>query len=242
MKHRKTIAETKKLLQRDWGDYPLTILVINPINRYLVRHVAETRFTPNQLSLLSFFLMVAAAFCMSAGHRVLQALAGCLVLLGYLIDCLDGDLARYSNMKSPLGAMLDPMLDRYGEFLMIFGAAVCGWNLTENISWLMGGIYLTGMTLIYFYLVDAMVWKVPPKDESRKKEPFLLLGTKVRFGVIEPFMWGLAGLSFLGKAHWSIVVFGIMFTAANMICVYRLVKRSKQIQTDDAGHYGTHSR
>lgn len=242
MANRKTIIETKELLRRDWGDYPLTILVINPINLYLVRYIAQTPLTPNQLSILSFLLMTVSAVCLYFGDLIFQIFAGCLILLAYFIDCLDGDLARYSNMQSPLGAMLDPMLDRYGEFLIILGAALGGWNLTGSIYWLIGGIYLAGMTQIYFYMVDAMVWKIPESAEKEKKRALMLFGTKVRFGVIEPFMWGFAVLSFFGKAYWGVYIFSVMFTAANLVSVHRLIKKSKNIQNDSPAHYGTHSR
>lgn len=242
MANRKTITETKELLRRDWGDYPLTILIINPINLYLVRYLAETPLTPNQLSILSFLLMTLSAVCLALGELIFQVVAGGLILLAYLIDCLDGDLARYSDLKSPLGAMLDPMLDRYGEFLLIFGAALCGWNLTGSIHWLIGGIFLAGIAQIYFYLVDAMVWKIPENNANEGKRAYKLLGTRVRFGVIEPFMWGLAILSFFGKAYWSIYIFSFMFAAANLVCVYRLIMKSKNIRTDSSEQYGTHTR
>jgi phosphatidylglycerophosphate synthase len=242
MDNQKTITETKEILRRPWGDYPLTILIINPINLHLVRYIAETKITPNQLSIFSFLLMAVSAGCLSAGTWILQIIAGCLILIAYLIDCLDGDLARYHNLKSPLGAMLDPMLDRYGEFLLILGAALCGWNVTGSINWLIGGIFLAGISQIYFYLVDAMVWKVPENNANTEKRTYKLLDTKLRFGVIEPLMWGLALLSFFGKAYWGIYIFSFMFAAANLVCVYRLIKKSNTIKTDSSEHYGTHTR
>ena len=113
------------------------------------------------------------------------------MLIAYLFDCLDGDLARLKGLKSPLGAMLDPMLDRFGEFAIILGAAINGWRITQDYKWLIGGILLAGMSQIYFYLVDAMLKKLPEiKNKKKESKRLTIKGTRVRIGAIEPFMWG----------------------------------------------------
>jgi CDP-diacylglycerol--glycerol-3-phosphate 3-phosphatidyltransferase len=48
-------------------------------------------------------------------------LGGFLILLGGLCDAIDGSLARNAGKTSRFGALLDSSVDRYAEFVMLFG-------------------------------------------------------------------------------------------------------------------------
>ncbi len=238
-----TLEQTRRRLRRAWGDYPLTILVINPINLRLARALGRTSATPNQLTVLSFFLMVVSACCFVCLNRPVQALGGATLLIAYLIDCLDGDLARFKDEKSSLGAMLDPILDRFGEFAIAAGAAAGGWRASGDPLWLAAGLWLVGVSQIYFYLVDAMVWKLPKKTGHGEKAPrFTLFGTPVRFGAIEPFIWGQACFAFAGVAHWGAPVFGGMFTLGCILVLRKLFSEAGKLDSEGSEEFGVHTR
>jgi len=236
-----TIAQTRERLRRAWGDYPLTILIINPINLRLVRLLGRTSVTPNQLTLVSFLLMIISAFCLASTTWIMQVLGGIFLLSAYQIDCLDGDLARFKSLRSPLGAMLDPILDRFGEFAITMGAAINGWLITGQCRWLIGGIILAGMSQIYFYLTDAMLHKLADKSNLINDSKRLMIrNTRVRFGAIEPYMWGQAGLAFAGIAYWGIPIFGAMFTAGSIAQTIRIISKSRTVPCNDSERLGTH--
>jgi len=238
-----SVAKTRKRLRRSWGDYPLTILIINPINIRLARLLGHTPITPNQITVISFMLTVLASILMASNRWSIQSAGGAVLLIAYLFDCLGGDLARLKVLKSPLGAMLDPMLDRFGEFAIVVGISINGWNLTKDYKWLIGGIVLVGMSQIYFYLVDAMLKKLPEVQKSfRSMRQFELKGTRVRIGAIEPFIWGQAGLSFLGVAHWGVVIFGVMFTIGSIGELFRIIIEARRMENKDSECFGTHFR
>jgi len=44
-----------------------------------------------------------------------------LILLGGLCDAIDGSLARNAGKATRFGALLDSSVDRYSEFVMLFG-------------------------------------------------------------------------------------------------------------------------
>lgn len=46
------------------------------------------------------------------------------MFLSFFIDALDGSLARATGMITKTGKILDPVADRYIEFLIIFGVAL----------------------------------------------------------------------------------------------------------------------
>lgn len=236
-----SVSETRIRLRRPWGDYPLTILIINPINVHLARFIGRTPLTPNQITVISFILAVAASIFLVSGRWGIQAAGGGMLLIAYLLDCLDGDLARLKGLKSPLGAMLDPILDRCGEIAICTAIAINGWNLTHDHRWLLGGIVLIGMSQMYFYLVDAMQKKLPEAAiPLRLIKPFEIKGTRLRVGAIEPFVWGQAGLSFLGVAHWGVIVFGLMFTAASIFKLLHIIIQARKMDTMGSDRFGTH--
>ncbi len=246
---RESLAETRERLRRRWGDYPLTILVFNPINLRLARWLGDTPVTPNQLTVVSFVMMAVAAVCFGAPSWPVQAVGGVLLWLSYLIDCLDGDLARYKQMKSPLGAMLDPMLDRFGEVLVGAGAAIGGFHLTGNPVWLVGGLALVGFSQVYFYLVDVMVKKLPAAPvpgsgaaaEAIVVPKRMLRGTPVRFGAIEPYLWGLSLLALAGRVHWGVPVFGAMFALGSVGQLVRVVRALRRSELGEE-RFNTHVR
>lgn len=75
----------------------------------------------------TFFSLVSALF---AGILIMQGefLAGILlVLVMNLADMMDGATARAGNMGTAFGTVLDHVVDRYGEFLLMGGIMVGGW-------------------------------------------------------------------------------------------------------------------
>jgi phosphatidylglycerophosphate synthase len=81
--------------------------------------------------------------------------AGLLLQLAYVVDCVDGQLARVKSMASPVGALLDFMLDEVKAFMVIASAAARLYLQTQDARWLLlglGGLFVaaTGITLTTF--------------------------------------------------------------------------------------------
>jgi len=236
-----TLPQTRDRLRREWGDYPLTILIINPINLLLVRIVGRTSATPNQVSLFSFFVMSVAACFFVSLNRPIQAIGGGILLFAYLVDCLDGDLARLKGLKSPLGAMLDPILNRCGEIVIILAISINAWRMTKDPLWLLGGVILMGMSQLYFYITDAMLNIFRKKfNQLNNMNKRKLFGTPIRFGAIEPFIWGQACLAFAGIAYWGIIIFGFMFTIGCIIQLYKLFAITRNIESNQSSEFEIH--
>ena len=89
--------------------------------------------TPNQVTLISFAIGLLSAYAFSRG-TFWPIFAGALLLqLSIIVDCVDGELARYTRQFSALGAWLDAITDRIKEYLVFFalayGAAKSGRDL-----------------------------------------------------------------------------------------------------------------
>ncbi|GGK26771.1 hypothetical protein GCM10011583_68490 [Streptomyces camponoticapitis] len=101
-----------------------TTFCISPYSRYLARWCARRGLTPNQVTTASLFTALIAAGCAATGTRGGYVAAGLLLLFSFVLDCTDGQLARYSLQYSTLGAWLDATFDRAKEYAYYAGLAL----------------------------------------------------------------------------------------------------------------------
>ncbi|WP_307845216.1 CDP-alcohol phosphatidyltransferase family protein [Planomonospora sp. ID67723] len=92
-------------------------------SRYLVTLAAWLRLTPNAVTGISTGLAVLSAVWFSAGTRAEMVAGAVLLYLSFVLDCVDGQLARYTRTFSPLGSWLDATSDRVKEYTVYAGLA-----------------------------------------------------------------------------------------------------------------------
>ncbi|MBT2427369.1 CDP-alcohol phosphatidyltransferase family protein [Streptomyces sp. ISL-112] len=101
-----------------------TTFCISPYSRYIARWCARRGFTPNQVTTASLITALIAAGSAATGTRGGYVAAGILLLLSFVLDCADGQLARYSLQYSTMGAWLDATFDRAKEYAYYAGLAI----------------------------------------------------------------------------------------------------------------------
>lgn len=101
-----------------------TTFCISPYSRHLARWCARRGLTPNQVTTASLITALIAAGCAATGTRGGYVAAGLLLLFSFVLDCADGQLARYSLQYSTLGAWLDATFDRAKEYAYYAGLAL----------------------------------------------------------------------------------------------------------------------
>jgi len=88
---------------------------------------AATRvgLTPNGVSVLAMLVATAASlsFYVAGREPLLYAVGAVLVFLNGWLDLLDGALARTLAVESAAGDLLDHVLDRYADIVIIVGLA-----------------------------------------------------------------------------------------------------------------------
>ena len=115
----------------------------------VVRILAKTRMTPNDLTWFGFGLTLGAVVLIIYGHLLA---AGLVVLVSSFFDMLDGDLARGTNQVTRFGAILDSTLDRMSEAGLFLGILVFyALNATPHSTMV---ILLSGIALIASFLVS----------------------------------------------------------------------------------------
>lgn len=101
-----------------------TTFFISPYSRYIARWCARHGLTPNQVTTASLLTALIAAGCAATGTRVGFIAAGVLLIASFVLDCTDGQLARYALKYSTLGAWLDATFDRAKEYAYYAGLAL----------------------------------------------------------------------------------------------------------------------
>ncbi|WP_436343721.1 CDP-alcohol phosphatidyltransferase family protein [Natronorubrum sp. FCH18a] len=99
------------------------------VSRFLdpfVRGFDRVGMTPDGVSILAFGMAILAAVAFLLGGRadpVWYVAAATLVFLNGWLDIIDGALAREQNVASAGGDLLDHVLDRYADIVVIGGLA-----------------------------------------------------------------------------------------------------------------------
>jgi phosphatidylglycerophosphate synthase len=117
---REVYQRTKKVPDLFWNRF-----VCRPVAAVLVDAVKDTRVTPNQITLASFAVgMAAAALLIALPGRTGLILAVLVYQASYVLDCADGMLARWRGVASPAGHLLDFLMDELKAFAILGAAAV----------------------------------------------------------------------------------------------------------------------
>ena len=100
------------------------VLFNRRLSTLLTRLLVRTPLTPNQVTVLSFLVLLPGAYLLSTGERIALIGAGFLIQLSFTLDCCDGELARLRGISSPFGAWLDGLLDRIAELVLCLALGV----------------------------------------------------------------------------------------------------------------------
>jgi phosphatidylglycerophosphate synthase len=139
-----TLAEVRRTTEKK-RDAWWTVLLVDPVATPLVRWTAMwTRVTPNQITWLALLLGLGAAGCFAVGSWGWLLAGAALYHLSFVLDCMDGKLARLTGTGSVFGAWLDYVFDR----VRVLACAVA----------LMGGQYARTGQVVYLWLALAVVF------------------------------------------------------------------------------------
>ena len=121
--------------------------VARPLAAVLLVPLRATSVTPNQITLLTLIVFAGGATLMAlgAGWRSLLIAVG-IIELSYVLDCVDGQLARLKGTSSPVGAHLDFLMDELKAFLLIAAVGVRLWLASGESRWLLEA--LLGLVIV----------------------------------------------------------------------------------------------
>jgi phosphatidylglycerophosphate synthase len=121
--------------------------VARPLAAVLLVPLRATRITPNQVTLSTLVVFAAGAVLMALGpgwRNLVIAVA--VIELSYVLDCVDGQLARLKGTSSPVGAHLDFLMDELKAFLLIAAVGIRLWLASARPWWLIEA--LLGLVIV----------------------------------------------------------------------------------------------
>jgi phosphatidylglycerophosphate synthase len=123
-----------------------TVLLVDPVASRLVLPIANhTRLTPNHVTAMSFAFGLASAAAFTRGDHLWLAMGALLYHVSFILDCVDGKLARLKGTGTVFGMWLDFTFDRYRVWIC---AAALGYGQYQRT----GEVYFIWLALLIAFM------------------------------------------------------------------------------------------
>ncbi|MYC06238.1 MAG: CDP-alcohol phosphatidyltransferase family protein [Chloroflexi bacterium] len=191
------------------------------LSTYLERPVtgvlAKMGVSPNMVTFAGLLGAGVSAWLISEG--MLWA-GGVVMLLAGVLDLFDGSLARSTGKESPFGALLDSVVDRVSEIVVLLGLLI---HYARNDS-------LEGTVLVYLAVGGSvMVSYLRARSEG--------LGIDCKVGIMtRPERVAALGAGMI-ISHWfpavMLVVLGIIAALTTLTTAQRLIHTGRSLSAGD---------
>nr|WP_231935329.1 DUF5941 domain-containing protein [Micromonospora viridifaciens] len=121
-----------------------TTFFVSTWSPYVTKAAARLRLSPTAVTMISVAFAVAAAVLFGVGGRPALVAGAVLLYLGFVLDCVDGQLARYTRQFSAWGGWLDTMADRAKEYVVYAGLGYGATHAGFRYGW---ALAIAAMTL-----------------------------------------------------------------------------------------------
>ncbi|WBB51850.1 DUF5941 domain-containing protein [Verrucosispora sp. WMMA2044] len=143
----------------------VTTYFVSTWSPYVTKACARLGLSPTAVTMVSVAFAVAAAALFAAGGRPLLVVGAVLLYLGFVLDCVDGQLARYTRNFSAWGGWLDTMADRAKEYLVYAGLGLGATQAGFRYGWALAIAAMTMQTVRH--MTDA--WYGVLHDEAARR-------------------------------------------------------------------------
>lgn len=213
---------SKKKQDINW----FTEWIARPPAAVVVYVLRNTRITPNQITFGSALIAAAACALFIAWPSWTGLIVAAAIFeFSFVLDCADGQLARHRKIASPIGHLLDFLMDELKAMLLFGAVAVRLWRHTADDRLLLvglGGLFClaSGIALTSFmrrpeYGAKQMTEDGQPAEVGKRRGPVgMVLNTfewAARFVVhypqylficavanrIDIYFWAYAGVNVL---------------------------------------------
>lgn len=116
-----------------------------PIGFRIARLLTNTGITPNMITVISIFVGGVVGYFFYFDNIIYTIIGICLLVFANILDCVDGQLARMTGIKSAIGRILDGMAGDVWFASIYIGFA---YRLSDlyGTSWFFGLAVLSGMS------------------------------------------------------------------------------------------------
>jgi phosphatidylglycerophosphate synthase len=145
----RAVTQPESIFARNSGEHWAGRLYMRRLSPYLTRLVLRTPLTPNGVTWIMILTGVAAAAVLTLPGILPAVVVVVLLQAQILLDCSDGELARWTGRKSPLGIYLD----RVGHYLTE-AALPIGLGIRADGGWdAIGGWTTIGLAIAVIVLL-----------------------------------------------------------------------------------------
>ena len=181
-----------------------------PIAQLILTVVADWRcISPNRLTILSFGLTLLSGVFILFDTTTDLVIAGTILQVAYIIDCMDGQLARYRGISSKLGSLLDKWSDFVKFPFVVVALSIQAFNHLPTITPI-----ILGLTAIFLIGYQPYLKSIALKECSVKPWTILsgqdFLQRNLRFFLFE-------------EAQWYLIVSACLFVDKAMVALVMLV-------------------
>ncbi|MFI6598114.1 CDP-alcohol phosphatidyltransferase family protein [Nonomuraea sp. NPDC050536] len=142
-------AQTYKARDAWW-----TVFLVDPLAGRLVRLLARTPVTPNQITWVAFLLGLGSAGCFLGADRPWLVAGAVLYHLSFVLDCVDGKIARLKGTGTVLGGWLDYVFDRVRVLACALALTWGQFSRTGQEFYLVLGVLVVFLDMLRY--VDAL--------------------------------------------------------------------------------------
>ncbi|WP_017558398.1 CDP-alcohol phosphatidyltransferase family protein [Nocardiopsis baichengensis] len=161
-----------------------TVFLVDPLaSRLVVWTANRTNITPNQITFGAGVLGLGSAVAFALGTWPWLVLGAVLFHLSFVLDCMDGKIARLKGNGSVFGAWVDFVFDRIRFFGCMMALLVGQWAATGEAVYLLLAPVAVFVDLLR-YLNGAQVAKT--RQAMRDKLREAAAGRDVDAGVADP--------------------------------------------------------
>ena len=123
-----------------------SVFFLRRVSKLLTWAAVKVGATPNQVTIASFAIGLYAAFLFAQGDTWSLIGGAILLQVSIIVDCVDGEIARYTRKFSELGAWLDAITDRVKEYAVFLGLAYGAFVLNGQNLWVLAAVLMAIQT------------------------------------------------------------------------------------------------
>lgn len=128
------LVDYRRMLKGPELEEPFDVWLYRPLAWIIVRLIAPTRITPDQVTAFNLLPGLAAAACYWQGTQGAWLAGAALLFTCNVLDCVDGMLARVRGSGSVTGYLLDGLAD-YLIQTTLFVALLHGAVVSDGAAW-----------------------------------------------------------------------------------------------------------
>jgi phosphatidylglycerophosphate synthase len=123
-----------------------SVFFLRRVSKLLTWAAVKMGATPNQVTIASFAIGLYAAYLFAQGDTWSLIGGAILLQVSIIVDCVDGEIARYTRKFSELGAWLDAITDRVKEYAVFLGLAYGAFVHNGQNLWVLAAVLMAIQT------------------------------------------------------------------------------------------------